>query len=207
MTKAITYTSFAAASLLVVYAFLTAQSYTQLTVAVILFPALAYFALKVFPRNPQHGTSATVSIPAIPIRRVEEVRTERVDVVDLDKRTFLKLVGTVGVSFFVFSLLGRKVGDMLFGGAAAPNTATSQSSAANGLNNPGPTSPGSGYNVTEIDENVVSYYGFTNKEGGWLIMREDTQTNSFRYAKGNSGFPNNWSNRENLKYDYYYNLF
>ena len=34
-------------------------------------------------------------------------------------------------------------------------------------------------------------------------MREDTDAGSFRYAKGKSGFPANWTNRENLSYNYY----
>lgn len=203
-SKTLTYSSFALASLLVVAAFLTARSYTQLTIAVILFPALAYFALRIFPRRAGGTPAITIQMPVRTIQRTEEIRKEKVDVVDLDKRTFLKLLGTVGVSVFLFSLLGKKVESLLFGGSLAPTASPPQNTSNVGTSQAGPTA---GYNVAEIDENVISYYGFTNQSGGWLIMREDTQANSFRYAKGNSNFPLNWANRADLKYDYYYNLF
>ena len=51
MSKTITYTSFAIAALLIVLAFVTATSYTQLAIAIVLYPAVAYFALKIFLRK------------------------------------------------------------------------------------------------------------------------------------------------------------
>jgi len=198
MSKTLTYSSFAVASVLVLLAFLTAKSYSQLAIAVILFPALAYFALVIFPRK-AHKTTFTIQIPArsIPIPRAEEIRKEKAEVVDLDKRTFLKLAGTIGISFFLFSLLGDKLKALLFGGSS-----TSSGTAPTGSGN-GATA---GYNIAEVDEGAISYYGFTNNSGGWLIMKEDSQANSFRYAKGNSGFPDIWTNRQALQYDYFYNL-
>lgn len=68
-------------------------------------------------------------------------------------------------------------------------------------------SPSEGYRISEIDENdSVTYYGFTNKDGAWYIVKEDTN-GSFRYAKGEKEFANNWETRRDLKYDYFYNTF
>lgn len=209
MTKAITYSSFIIACILVALAFVTAKSYTQLAIGVILYPALAYYALKVFPRKSEDNyiqPSVTVQLPSRLVQRAQEENRERVDVVDVDKRTFLKLVGTVGLSFFVFSLLGRKVGDMLFGRSLSSGVNPPQDTGS-GIEGQAGAGITAGYKVSEIDEDIVSYYGFTNQEGGWLIMKEDTEVNSFRYAKGASGFPTNWDNRKKLKYDYFYNLF
>ena len=73
--------------------------------------------------------------------------------------------------------------------------------------NPAENQPTDGYQITEIDEGDTFYCGYTNKEGDWYIMKQDLETGSFRYVKGNSGFPLNWTNRATLQYDYFYNVF
>ena len=72
--------------------------------------------------------------------------------------------------------------------------------------NPAQSSPLDGYNITEIEDSTISFYGFTNENGGWYLLRVDTVAGSFRYAKGDLNFPGSWASRGNLKYDYYYNL-
>lgn len=203
MSKTLSYTSFAIASILVVLAFITAKSYAQLAVAVILYPVLAYFALKVFPHKNIKTHELVIQLPARPAIKTEVAKREKVDVIDIDKRTFLKFIGATGVSFFLFSLLGKRVESLLFGqsGNSLLNSGSSESAS------PSQLSPMAGYRISEIDEGDVTFYGFTNKEGGWLIMKADGESNSFRYAKGGSGFPNSWARRVDLKYDYFYNLF
>lgn len=71
---------------------------------------------------------------------------------------------------------------------------------------PAETQPTDGYQIAEIDESETSYFGFVDTKGHWFIMKEDT-AGSFRYTRGESGFPNNWSIREKLKYDYYDRVF
>ncbi len=199
MLKTITYTSFAIATLLVVLAFVTAKSYAQLAIAVVLYPALAYFALKIFRRRTRgHGAAFEAPVIALPtIPKHKEPAREKVDIVDLDKRTFLKLIGATGISVFIFSLLGRRVASLL------PGMAEDQIGAPQAE-----SSPTSGYRITEVDESgPVAYYGFVAKDGAWMIMRDDTEANSFRYAKGDLGFEQSWARRANLKYDYYHDLF
>jgi hypothetical protein len=207
MGKTLTYSGFIISALLVVLAFITAKTYAQLAIAVLLYPLLAYFALKLLPRKGSGAPAITIKLPPSPMRKVEAATHEKVEVADVDKRTFLKLIGAAGISFFVFSLLGRRVESLLFDRTAGnAGTATLPTGSASGADS-GQTLPAAGYRISEIDDGIVSYYGFTNQSGNWLIMREDTETSSFRYAKGDSGFSKNWANRENLKYDYYYNLF
>ncbi len=207
MTKTITYTSFVVAAILVVLAFLTARTYTQLAIAIILYPALAFFALKIFRRKAEGSPFVTIKIPPKifqPKAETTSLKKDGVQVTDIDKRTFLKLIGAAGISFFLFSLLGRWVDILLFG-RTIQREAPGNMPADNTL--VPAASPTEGYKIAEIDESEVTYYGFTNKNGGWLIMKQDPDTGSFRYAKGNLNFSRNWTNRENLKYDYYYNLF
>jgi len=204
MGKTLTYSGFILSAAMVVLAFITAKTYTQLAIAVLVYPLLAYFALKLFPRNGQSTPSITIGIPASqPVKAVVPEHPQ-VEVADIDKRTFLKLVGAAGLSFFIFSLLGKRVEGLLFGNALQTQTA------GGGLipsDQPASPQPFEGYKITEIEDGSISYYGFTNKEGAWLIMKEDTQASSFRYVRGNTNFTVNWESRENLNYDYYYNLF
>ncbi len=51
MNKTLTYAGFAAACLFVILLFVTAKSYTQLGLAIVIYPLVAYFALKIFPRE------------------------------------------------------------------------------------------------------------------------------------------------------------
>ena len=44
LRKSLTYSSFVAAGVLVVFAFVTAKTYAQLGLAVVLYPLLAFFA-------------------------------------------------------------------------------------------------------------------------------------------------------------------
>lgn len=214
MNKYISYYIFLVASLFVVILFVTATTYAQLALAIILYPGLAYFALKLFARRPKVAVNSAgkpitnVQVASIGAgAAVAAAETGTGDVLDIDKRAFLKLVGATGIFFFLSTLLGKRVDTMLFGGAlnsgsnSQTNTPTTQNSGGGSL-------AASGYQISEVDEGGATvFYGFTRQDGSWLIMKEDSDTNSFRYSKGNSDFPGNWINRANLKYDYYYNLF
>lgn len=208
MTKTLTNFAFIAASFIVILVFVTSKTYSQLVIAVIIYPVLVYLALMIFPRKGLK--SPKIIIEEQPksdhvIVESSNPKTEPKYVVDIERRTFIKLLGATGISFFLFSIFGRGIENLLFG----------KNSQTGGINptgsgdqfGPASTSPTEGYNISEIDEGSVSYYGFTNQNGAWLIMHEDEEGATFRYAKGDADFPGNWSSRENLKYDYFYNIF
>ncbi|OGM33151.1 hypothetical protein A2803_02080 [Candidatus Woesebacteria bacterium RIFCSPHIGHO2_01_FULL_44_21] len=208
MRKALTYSTFAIAGLMVVFVFLTAKSYAQLAGASLLYIPLAVFAYGIFQHNRgSTGREVTVQVPIPQPRQVVKMpnqpvteKTEKDVVVDLDKRTFLKLIGAIGLTFFVSSLFGRRAENLLFQGGATPSDGGQPGGTLEGL-------PDSGYQISEIDESDTAYYGFTRKNGNWLIMKEDPETGSFRYTKNESDFPGNWANRDVLEYDYYHNIF
>ncbi len=204
MHKTVTYGSFTIATLIVLFAFLTAKTYTQLAIAVVLYPFLAYLAFNIFPRKvlKEQKTDSHVQPQTKSFEKPKKIEI----VADVDKRSFIKIAGAAGLSFFVFSMLGRRVDSLLFGTSQSQNTNSTTNQPTNQSANSN-TSLTDGYKISEIDNGTISYYGFTNQTGGWLIMKEDTQTSSFRYAKGDVKFANDWTNRENLKYDYYYKLF
>ena len=210
MTRTLKYSSFIIACMLVVVVFVTAKTYTQLGVAVLLYPLAAYFAYKLFLNNDHKVPLITVQLPAKLAEKIEpetvKPKREQVDVADVDKRTFLKFIGATGISFFLFSILGRRVDNLLFGNTMDPmligrgNSAEGQVGTTERL-------PTDSYLISEIDDGLIAYYGFINKDGAWFIMKEDPDTGSLRYTKGESNFPDNWTNRKDLKYDYFHNIF
>lgn len=66
------------------------------------------------------------------------------------------------------------------------------------------------YKISDIDDaSTVKYYGFTDSEQNWYVMKEDTSVSpkTYRYTKGIGAYPTNWTSRASLTYDYYYNTF
>lgn len=210
MIKTITYSSLAVATIAVIATFLTATSYTQLGAATLIYPLLVFFAFKAFPREENNGHNFSVEIPLKPIaKKTLEPGTEEttlVDVSDFSKRAFLKMIGATGISFFLASLLNRRFESQFFGKATETGIIALEDSRGTKVD-PAQTHPTDGYRISEVDDNAITFYGFIKKGGAWFIMREDTSNGSFRYAKGDSGFPNNWEDRKLLKYDYYHNIF
>jgi len=207
--------------MLVIVIFVTSRSYAQLGIAVVLYPLLAFFAYKLFVRDndfPIRATrdeidhqinargfaanEATVAAGGYPDA------IEGVGILDNNKRDFLKMVGAAGISFFIFSIFDRwsrnnymerildiQKSSQAINGGGTPNTEVSVKDSVEN------------YQITQIDDNLISYYGFTKKDGAWFILREDTEDGSYRYAKGDKNFNDNWQNRNILDYDYYFNVF
>lgn len=196
--------SFLIAGAVVVATFVTAKTYIQLGIAIILYPLLAFFAYKLFENTIWKYPSIKSAVLAHPwvneTEKLEDVKKERVAVADIDKRLFLKLIGATGLSFFLISLFGRRVETFLFGQTPATQPAPAGKTAA-------ASSPTDGYTISEIDDSIVGYFGFINNEGAWFIMKRDTDGGTFRYVKGGKDFPGNWKKRQDLKYDYFYNVF
>lgn len=214
MKKILACCSLIIASLLVTAAFVTATSYAQLAVAILFYPALVYFILQTFPRK-RRGDLKNPSIAKIQpsvktVEKVEPTKNENmIGITDIDKRVFLKLIGGAGLSLFLFSIFNKKTESLFFKslpGQGATGRVFLEDIDGNKIN-PKQNQPLDGYSISEIDDNVISFYGSTNKDDAWYIMRIDTDKGSFRYAKGDSNFPSNWNNRKNLKYDYFNNVF
>jgi len=223
MRKILTYSSFLITSLLVILGFVTATTYTQLGVAVIFYPLIAFFAYKLFitgnlfqaplivkgGKVPKISVKLPLVIPAEKPKVVTaEVSKEDVSIADIDKRAFLKLIGATGVSFFLFSLLNKRTEGLFFGEGKSTSLGISALKDITGNKiNPAERQPTDNYLISEIDDSYITFYGFTGKNGSWYIMKENPDDGSFRYIKGESDFPNYWASRKDLNYDYYHNVF
>lgn len=216
MKRVAIYTSFVAASLTDAAIFVTATTNIQLVVAVVLYLPLTYFAFKLFPRKArseqpalQKGNVPQHTVPTKDI--VENAITQQhviedVEVSDINKRAFLKLIGATGISFFISSLFSRKLGTNILGRAEDPGMTKIQNPAGN-IINPAEHHPTDNYRVSEVDYGVSTFYGFIDRGEGWFIMKEDINAGTYRYVKGNINFRDNWNNREDLKYDYFNRVF
>jgi len=210
--KILTWCSFVIVSLIVIAAFVTATNYIQLAVAIILYPPLVYFSFKAFPRKtrsyPSGKPVTAIQQQAKSTEKPETGKRENISIADIDKRAFLKLIGGTGLILFLLSIFNKNAGGLFPGIAPAGSGLTLLKDTAGNKIDPAQNQPLDGYRISEVDDNnTIAFYGFINKDGAWFIMKGDANTGSFRYAKGNSDFPNNWARRENLKYDYFYKLF
>lgn len=189
------YVIFVLFGLIVTTIFVTSTTYIQLVIASLLYPPLVYFVLKYLPKKSDEGAERVV----VKIKSEGKVKKEPVEIVDIDKRAFLKMIGAAGFSFFIFSLFTRRVESLIlnrnFGGLSSSSR------------DPSPVESTEGYRVTEISTEEYNYYGFVNKEGNWYIMREDPTEGSFRYVKGDLNFSNGWARREKMRYDYFHSIF
>lgn len=210
-----TYLGFIIAGAVVIIAFVTSTNYQQLAIAVTSYVAFAFLALNAFPRKARRVSVTEVpQVTQMPVKPMETVQVatptapekEETGIPDIDKRAFLKLIGGAGLTIFLFSLFNKRGEGLLFKNVPAAGPLTLQDS--NGkVVDPAERQPMDGYKISEVDDNIITFYGFTNKVGAWIIMREDTETGSFRYLKGASDFPHSWAKHEKLAYDYFHNVF
>jgi hypothetical protein len=60
----------------------------------------------------------------------------------------------------------------------------------------------SGYDIADIKlaESGYDYYGFTNPDGSWRILRKKTDGTEFRFAIGKAEYTTNFAIRDTLTY-------
>lgn len=89
---------FVIGGLIVGAAFVTATNYTQLGIAILLYPLLGYFLLKAFPRGARVDEPSVAVRPSVKATERLEAKTstsngDGLSIADIDKRAFLKLIG------------------------------------------------------------------------------------------------------------------
>ena len=209
MKKIVIYYSFIVVALMTLTGFLFAESTFQIISATLFYPLFIYFSLLILPKK----TKALVlpkEIEATKKVRSKSAKTKVVKIeegkVDKDRRAFVKLIGTAGTTVFLFSIFGiKKAQAAFFGSVPGPGTVALKDISGNKID-PAEKHPTDGYKISQLDDSSPAFYGFTNKDANWFIMKEDSSGN-YRYAKGTTDFPTNWTNRATLSYDYFENIF
>jgi len=209
MRKAIVYYSFIITLIMVVMGFISAQNVPHLASSILFFPLALYFWLQVFPQRKKALNLAIVKAKKDKALKTEEEpeRAEEGEVegVDHDRRAFLKIIGSAGLSLFMMAIFTKKAEAAFFGSVPGPGTVAIKDASGN-LINPAEKQPTDGYKISRIDDSTPSYYGFTNKDGAWFIMKEDSSGN-YTYATGSTNFASNWASRASLTYGEYFDVF
>lgn len=119
---------------------------------------------------------------------------------DIDKRLFLKLIGSGGITLFLMSIFTKKTHAAFFGSVPGPGTVAIKDSTGTPID-PAEKQPTDGFEIAQLDDTSSSeyaWYGFVNKNGGWYIMQEDltgSDAGTYLYATGSSSFSTNWAER------------
>lgn len=186
-----------------------AKNTPQLISSIIFLPLAGYFTWQVLPRR-RHA----VNIPAIVLQpqELEPIKQKQPSIqskkrpvkllkmnklsplgVDVNRRRFLKLISSAGLSLFLFSIFTKKAEAAFFGSVPGPGAVAIKDSGGTQID-PAVKTPTDGYKITEIDDSSPAYYGFVDKDGKWFIMKESS--GAYRYVKGDSDFTDAWGIRQ-----------
>jgi hypothetical protein len=221
MKKILIYYNFMVVTLVVLSSVFNAQNPVQLLDAIPLIPLVIYFGIFILPRKrqaiilPQKASLNKVPSakpPEIVVNEKNKVSKEptvdgeilekKEEGFDINRRLFLKLIGSAGLSVFFFALFTKKAEATFFGSSPGPGTLTLKNIAGEKIN-PSEKQPTDGYQISRVDDSTPAYYGFINKDGNWFIMKEGTD-GTYLYTKGSSDFAGNWDLKDTeLEYDYF----
>jgi hypothetical protein len=210
--KILIFYSFFVCLFLTIVGIFSAKNVTQLLSSFVFLPLIFYFGTKMLrflkptpqkivvkKKSVKTSEQSSENQPAIVPEIVHGVA-------DNDKRLFLKLIGSTGVSLLFMALFTKKAQAAFFGSVPGPGVVAIKDSAGNKID-PAEKNPTDGYEITNIDDSgSPAYYGFVKKTGAWYIMQEDS-SGSYRYAKGSSNFSVGWTGRALLSYDYFNSVF
>jgi hypothetical protein len=207
MKKLLIYYSFIISSILAGLGLLGADNYPQLISGVLFYPLALYFFLQIVPdkRAKALKVPQIVVAPKEDFTKLEKLEPEKGRKFDFDRRTFIKLIGSAGVSVFLLSIFTKRAEAAFFGSVPGPGTVSLKDTSGTQID-PAEKTPTDGYNISQLDDSSPAYYGYTDKDGNWYIIKEDSDGN-YRYANGSSSFSTNWTNRASLSYGYFEDTF
>lgn len=198
------YYGFIVVTIMTISGLLGAKNTPQLISGVIFLPLALYFIFRVLPKR-----KLAINIPAVVLKpqdlkqskKVVKAAPIKLPKIDIDRRQFLKLISSAGLSLFLFSIFAKKAEAAFFGSVPGPGTVALKDTAGVQID-PAQLHPTDGYKISQLDDSSPAFYGFVRKDAAWFIMKEDSSGN-YRYTKGTSSFSTNWTNRASLTYDYF----
>lgn len=217
MKKLLIFYNFVIITIMTFVGLLGATDLYQLLSALLFYPLMIYFFILMVPRQKRAPALPTVKQlredKLVPARQeISHLTKEEEPTLkgkfDVDRRSFIKLIGAAGLSLFLFSIFTKKAEAAFFGSVPGPGTVALKNTAGVKID-PAEKAPTDGYKITEIDDSTPAYYGYVDKTGAWFIMQEDA-SGHYRYTKGASDFTNvltGWPNRGGLSYGYFDAIF
>lgn len=216
--KLLVYYDFILSTIMAVTGFVGATSTPQFISALLFAPLSIYFWQLVLPKRGRQIPMTSLGFEIISVVPQKVPRLKKIPQeeetpsrhFDLDRRAFVKLIGSAGLTLFFFSIFTKKAEAAFFGSVPGPGTVALKDTTGAPID-PAIKQPTDGYKITEVDDSTPAYYGFLDKTGRWFIMKEDsTATPYYSYTKGDSNFTNattGWPNRANLTYGYFDAIF
>jgi hypothetical protein len=210
--KLLIYYSFILSSILAGLGLLGASNYPQLISGILFYPLAVYFFLQIVPDKKAKALKVPqiLTVPKDDFTKLEKLEPEKQRKFDFDRRTFIKLIGSAGISVFLFSIFTKRAEAAFFGSVPGPGTVALKDTGGTQID-PAEKKPTDGYNITELDDSLPSYYGYVNKDGAWFIIKEDPdhppELPYYSYVRGSSSFSTSWTGRVGLSYDYFDNIF
>jgi len=203
--RVIVYYCFIVTTTVVSLSFLSSLNISQFVSSLIFSPMAVYFLLLVWPRRKE---ALLLSKSPRTTDRQSESKSLLAPApkLDVDRRNFLKLIGGAGILAVILGLFSKRSGVPSFLGNVDNLESVTLKDTSGNVINPAENSPTEGYNISQIDDSMPSYFGFVNKDGAWFIMREG-EDEAFLYTKGDANFTANWSSRTKLKYNYFDSVF
>ncbi|MEK7526441.1 MAG: hypothetical protein AAB546_03100 [Patescibacteria group bacterium] len=195
------YYNFILVTIMIIGGFISSKTIPQLISTIIFYPLFAYFFIQIAPR--QRKTIKPIILK--PIISATQIEPQTKKGIDIDRRAFLKIIGSAGLSLFFLTIFTKKTQAAFFGSVPGPGTVAVKDTLGVAID-PAEKHPTDGYEITQVDDSTPSYYGYLNKSGAWFITREEA-SGAYRYTKGTSDFATNWTNRASLTYDYFDNIF
>src|SRR3989344_3301231 len=194
MKKILIYYCFVLTSIMTIAGFVGATTYAHVISAILFFPLTLYFLKNVMPRKKRALILHQVE-PEDIILPGQKVSKKKIDApkplklqrsFDVDRRMFVKLIGSAGISIFFLSFFTPKAHGAFFGSVPGPGTVALKDTTGAQID-PAIKHPTDGYKIARMDDSSPAYYGFLNKDGAWFIMKEGTD-GTYQYAKGASSF-------------------
>ena len=217
MKKILIYYNFVIIAFIVITGFIFATRPIDLLTAILFYPIFVYFALLIAPKRQKAIILPKETKPAVieaekegegKVIKLEKV-VEGEKKFDLDRRAFIKLIGSAGTAAFIFSIFGIKKAEAAFFGSVPGPGIVGVKNIAGVPIDPAEKHPTDGYRIAELDDSTPAYYGFLNKESAWFIMREES-SGTYKYKTGSSGFTSAWSGRAaipEIEWEYYDDAF
>jgi hypothetical protein len=222
MRKILTYYNFIIVTTITLVGFVNANNIQQLIIAMMFFPVMTYFAMIVAPRrNKALKIPENAVKPASKLRKkansekepdeekpMELKKLSEQESLDMDRRAFVKLIGSAGLSVFFLSLFTKKAQAAFFGSAPGPGIVSLKDSTGTVID-PAVKHPTDGYRVYKIDDSAaIVYYGFKDKDGNWFILEDDSGTYMYAVGTYNDSFDDAWATKNTtLSYSLYEDVF
>lgn len=207
MKKLFIYYCFILTSIMTIAGLLGATSYAQVVSAILFLPLTLYFLKTIMPRKRhalilQRTENVQIATPGKKLskKKVSEPGPEPLKLqksFDVDRRMFIKLIGSAGISIFLLSIFTQKAHGAFFGSVPGPGTVSLKDTTGAKID-PAVKHPTDGYKIARLDDSTPAYYGFLNKDGAWFIMKEGSD-GTYKYAKGSTNFATEgygWSLRD-----------